>query len=91
MVCHVFLCLALHIPVCPPNLRIQHDPTEANGSALGGMRSNSGACVGEEPVDHPPTVPPSHVMPPLKWPKDFPVTPSIPLPGPILFDKKANE
>ena len=36
MVCHVFLCLALHIPVCPPNLRIQHDPTEANGSALGG-------------------------------------------------------
>jgi hypothetical protein len=55
------------------------------------MRNNSGACVGKKPVDHPPTVPPSHVMPPLKWPKDFPVTPSIPLPGPILFDKKDNE
>jgi hypothetical protein len=58
MVSHVFLCLAVHIFVCPPKLRIQHDPTEANGSALGGMRNNSGACVGKEPVDHPPMVPP---------------------------------
>ena len=58
MVCHVFLCFAVHIPVCPPKPRIQHDPTEANGSASGGMRNNSGACVGKKPVDHPPTVPP---------------------------------
>jgi hypothetical protein len=63
MVCHVFLCLTLHIPVCPPKLRIQHDPIEANGSASGGMRYNSGACAGEEPVDHPPMVPSSHVIP----------------------------
>lgn len=71
MVClssYVLRCISPYVHRTSGYSTIQQKPM---GQRRGGHENNSGACVCEDPVDHLPMVPPSHVIPTAQVVKGF--------------------